>query len=850
MSDDISINTEVIGGAAGLVGVNTATVETQTIIGTAIYNFASPPAPPTPTAEAGPIPLCPYPGLAYFDPQKATQFFGRERAIQALVATVAKRSFTALVGASGTGKSSVVLAGLWPRLVAQGSWRSTYFRIGTEPDKNPFAALARALEPLTGERGLSDKLEEVQKLGARLAEGSINLTNVVAQCRVSNPGKRILLIADQFEEVFTLVSNDGLRNRFIDTLIAAFPDPSQGASPDICLVLTLRADFYNAALRYRPLADRLQDNVENLGPMMRDELREAVEKPAKALQVEFEPGLVDAILDDVEKRPGSLPLLQFALREMWGQLKALLMTRADYDALRGVEGALAKRAQTIFAEATANETDTAAVGLFRRLFTRLVTLGEGAEDTRRIVEREELGQDAWGLAQRLADEDNRLVVTTTAASGQETAEVVHEALIRGWPRLVEWINRDRDFQSWVRRLKPRVDEWRAHPSDDGTMLRGGTLAVADEWVARRGNDLATDEKAFVAKSIELRDAEKRRAEAELEEKEARLREVAKAQEKTEQVQRRRQRAQAFVGILLAAMAVGAAAWLYQDPLREKIKEESYALANVTPLEPARERALKPGDTLPRECTHCPEMIVVPARSFRMGSRDGEGQESEQPLHWVTIAKPFAVAKFPVTFDEWNACHDHGDCPSVTNSGWRGDGLPAGALNWDDAQTYVKWLSKITGKHYRLLSEAEYEYAARGGRETVYPWGDEITLDGRAMANCDGCRSQWGKKQTSPVDLFPPNRFGLYDMVGNVWEWTEDCWNESYHGAPADGSPWTSGDCSRRVVRGGSWNDPPSYLPSAHRRPTYHEGKNNNCGLRVARVIVDEAATAKPVSGVR
>ena len=131
--------------------------------------------------------------------------------------------------------------------------------------------------------------------------------------------------------------------------------------------------------------------------------------------------------------------------------------------------------------------------------------------------------------------------------------------------------------------------------------------------------------------------------------------------------------------------------------------------------------------------------------------------------------------------------------------------PAIYVSWDDAQTYVKWLSRITGKDYRLLSEAEYEYAARAGTQTAYPWGDDIKLNGKAMANCDGC----GNKQTAPVGSFAANPFGLYDMVGNVWEWTEDCWNGSYQGAPADGSAWTSGDCSRRVVRGEgrSWRPP-------------------------------------------
>jgi PAS domain-containing protein len=512
--NETSINATVSGGAVGVAGAQVVRIEN-------LYVGAA--ASTEPAKPNGPIPPCPYPGLAYFGPQDAPRFFGRDKAIEALVAAVAKRSFTALVGASGSGKSSVVLAGLAPRLIAQGGWRSTYFRIGIEPDKNPFAALARALEPLTGERDLSDKLEEVQKLAAKLAAGSINLSNVIAACRAANPVKRILLIADQFEEVFTLVADEVLRTRFIDTLITAFPDPAPGPTSDLCLVLTLRADFYNAALRSRPLADRLQDHVENLGPMTRDELRDAIVQPAEAVNVGFEAGFVETILDDVEKRPGSLPLLQFALREMWGRLDKPLMTRADYDAIGGVEGALAKRAQLIFDTATQKGSDETAVALFRRLFTRLVTLGEGAEDTRRIVARDELGPDAWALAQRLADEDNRLVVTAAPAPGKETAEVVHEALIRNWPTLVDWTNRDRAFQSWLRQLRPRVDEWRLNPGDPGTVLSGGPLAVAEDWLARRGLELNDEEKAFVRSSMAHRDDERKRAEGELKKKKARLR---------------------------------------------------------------------------------------------------------------------------------------------------------------------------------------------------------------------------------------------------------------------------------------------------------------------------------------
>jgi hypothetical protein len=495
-----AIATHVEGGAVGVGSARFVRIEN-------FYVGAPVPAQPSPENTESAIPPCPYPGLAYYGPQDSALFFGRDAAIAQLEAAVARRTLSALVGASGSGKSSVVLAGLAPRLYAHGSWRFSQFRVGIEADKNPFRALARALVPLLGEFGPTEQLEEVQRLAAKLESGAVDLPNVMGQCRAANPGKRILLIADQFEEVFTLVDIEPLRLRFIECLLGAFPDHADGAPPDICLVLTLRADFYGVALRHRPLADALQDRVVNLGPMTREELREAITRPAD--RVIFEDGLVDSILDDIASQPGSLPLLQFALREMWGRLKKPRMTRPGYDAIGGIKGALKLRAQAIYDAETNRGEDGRAVLLFRRLFTRLVTLGEGAEHTRRIVGREELGPEAWQLAQRLAGEDNRLVVTAAPAAGQETAEVAHEALIRNWPALVEWVNRDRAFQSWLRQVKPRVDEWRAHPGDSGTLLRGGQLAVAEEWRGRRGDELSDDERAFIEASLALREAEKR-----------------------------------------------------------------------------------------------------------------------------------------------------------------------------------------------------------------------------------------------------------------------------------------------------------------------------------------------------
>jgi formylglycine-generating enzyme required for sulfatase activity len=259
-------------------------------------------------------------------------------------------------------------------------------------------------------------------------------------------------------------------------------------------------------------------------------------------------------------------------------------------------------------------------------------------------------------------------------------------------------------------------------------------------------------------------------------------------------------------------------------------------ASASPLTEVQERALKPGDSF-KECGDCPEMIVVPAGRFIMGSPPGQGSDHERPLHEVTIAKHFAVAKFELTFDEWDACVTHGDCnPRVDDHGWGRGQQPAINVSWDHAQTYVNWLSRTSGETYRLLSEAEYEYVARAGSESKYPWGDGIDLNGQAMANCNGCGSDWDNKQTAPVGSFAANRFGLYDMVGNVSEWIADCWRDDYRGALRDGSASAVAICHARVIRGGSWQSAQVDLRPRFRTWVPALTRNESIGFRVARTL--------------
>lgn len=223
-----------------------------------------------------------------------------------------------------------------------------------------------------------------------------------------------------------------------------------------------------------------------------------------------------------------------------------------------------------------------------------------------------------------------------------------------------------------------------------------------------------------------------------------------------------------------------------------------------------------------------EMITIPAGTFRMGS--GESSD-EQPVHTVTIAKPFALGKHEVTFDAWDAYAKATGRSEPSDEGWGRGKRPVINVSWDDATAYAAWLSQQTGKTYRLPTEAEWEYAARAGSTTKYSWGDEVGVN---KANCDGCGSQWDNKQTAPVGSFYANAFGLHDMHGNVYEWVQDCYRISYEGAPAHGSARERCDSSYRVLRGGAWSFNPSLMRSAFRFGDAASSAFGGLGFRLAQ----------------
>lgn len=251
-------------------------------------------------------------------------------------------------------------------------------------------------------------------------------------------------------------------------------------------------------------------------------------------------------------------------------------------------------------------------------------------------------------------------------------------------------------------------------------------------------------------------------------------------------------------------------------------------------------------TVLRDCPDCPELVVVPAGRFVMGITPAEAERMgapgnryvswEQPQHEVTIGKALAMGRYPVTRDEY-ALFAAEAGQEVAGTLWQTPGIrqtgrdPVVKVSWTEAKAYIAWLSRKTGRSYRLPTEAEWEYAVRAGTTTPWWWGDEV---GTANAVCDGCGTNWDGKGTAPVDAMPPNPWGLYDMLGNAFDMVEDCWNPSYEGAPSDGSAWLGGDCNLRVSRGGSWTLDPRFVRAGTRGRDKPDYRGAMVGFRVAR----------------
>jgi formylglycine-generating enzyme required for sulfatase activity len=776
----------------------------------------------------------PYRGLAAMTEADSDYFFGRghetSEVINALAATSDK--LPVLLGNSGVGKSSLAQAGAiaalmrqaWPETVeAPPAWPAAFDAsrgwcfLKLRPGTDPVRALVEPFLWTWQFDAVDPKRAELQSSWAqKLIDGKVELRDLLdaTQARYREELHQpeppaFLMYIDQGEELYVRPA-ERERRRFSEILSEGLGDIRLRA------MMSMRADFFGDLQKDEPLYSVHQQ--VNVPPLREPQLREVVDRPAELLSACFEPqelaaDIAQRTAEESAKDAGALPLLSYLLDDMW----ATMVKRGD-GKLRLPKGAieigavLVDRADAFFTTHLDSEEK------LRRIFTlRLATVREGEEPTRRRASRSEFSEEEWRIVSELADHPNRLLVTATPEGGETYAEVAHEAIFRRWEKLREWIAQEREFLAWRTGLEAARRAWQATTEDlrQDALLMGAALTQAQSWLAKRPEDLFAGDRDFIHQS----GVRQRKARA------------------------RARRVQALVYVLLVGIIIGLAGIMNEAYIKEQWSwyrtVRPYRVANIDPyvVTTEAEQALKPGDTF-RECAKdCPEMVVVPAGEFTMGSPASEkgSNNNERPQHVVLFAKPFAVSKYELTFSEWDACVAYGDCDAVGDDGGFGHSLqPVISVTWDDAQRYVAWLSRMTGKPYRLLSEAEWEYAARAGATTAYSWGDEI---GTGNANCENCGSRWDAKRPAPVGSFAPNRFGLNDMHGNVWEWVADCNHGNYSGAPTDGSAWIAdGDCRNRIVRGGGWFFSPGGPRAALRfgYPTVY--RFPNLGFRVGRAL--------------
>lgn len=444
------------------------------------------------------IPPNPYQGLSAFQEKDAALFFGRETFTNQLVKVVETKKLVAVIGASGSGKSSVVLAGLIPSLRQQGNWLIANLR----PESTPFENLAKALlSPVAQlERGESEGVaevnaDEINQLATDLQEGKRTLSDLVKSIGSS---RRFLLVIDQFEEIYTYPNQKS--RQFLDVFLDAVQNFSA-----FRLVITLRADFLGQAIEYNPFREQLDRwKPEFIGGMVRTELQAAIEEPAKKRNVYLEAGLTEHILNEVGEEQGNLPLLEFALTELWKQQENGLLTRLKYDEIGGVEKALCRHAEGVYDALKEGDKERT-----KQIFMKLVSPGEGTEYTRQLATRAEVGEENWDLVTHLATA--RLVVSNRNETTKiETVEIVHEALIKAWPDLRKWIEENDTFLRWKKRLKVAFQEWERNENKEGYLLQGAPLGEAEGYLLQRLEEISKAERVFIQLGLGLRDRNRRR----------------------------------------------------------------------------------------------------------------------------------------------------------------------------------------------------------------------------------------------------------------------------------------------------------------------------------------------------
>lgn len=608
----------------------------------------------------------PYQGLSHFQEEQAEWFFGREKLISILVNRLHQTDFLAVVGASGSGKSSVIQAGVLPvikrakqlqdgSVPPPGNWQ---VKILT-PTEQPLAKLAETLFPNDFARQT-----EVQQ---RLREESTIISSYIEAQVDDAAGERLLIVVDQFEELFSLCKDEQQRQQFIVNLLAPL-SPKLGK-----VIFSLRADFYAHCLSYELLRTYLQQDQLIVGQMRADELIEAVLAPAQKGGWQFQKGLAEQILQDVGQEPGNLPLLSHALLETWQRRRGRTLTLSGYREAGGVRGAIAQTAENVYTAATPPNKN-----LIRKIFLELTELGEGAQYTRRRVAKSNLllKADAQHLApvlRELASSHVRLITINSHQTNNgefiESVEVAHEAVIREWPRLHEWILANRDALRLERKLHKDAEEWEAFDHNESLLYRGARLDLALELINDEGVRLSKEVQEFLAASQQLHEREIARLSRELE---------------TQQQLTRRTRTLLVIVIVIAiALAYSPARnYIYRQQARNL--GESIEIA---------------GQWV--QLSHCDKGL-----GFLQETPDSvicEDAESGTEF----FVNSFEIDKLEVTNRQYALCVEVGQC-TEPNSDYLNNPAddPVGGLDALQAQRYCNWVG------LKLPTEVQWELAAK------------------------------------------------------------------------------------------------------------------------------------------
>lgn len=517
-----------------------------------------------------PEPENPYKGLRAFQEADSSDFFGRtaltDQIIERLQEDTPIAQFLAIIGPSGSGKSSVIKAGVIPRLrddAIPGS--KNWFMVEMVPGAHPFEELEAAL--------LRVAINPPASLLSQLKEDEMGLFRAIKRVLPDDQTTELFILIDQFEEVFTLVESEETRRNFLKALLKAVSEPRSR----VRLVVTLRADFYDKPLFYGEFGNLIRQRTEVVLPLSPEELERAIAGPAERVGLRLEPGLIKEVVEDVGEQPGALPLLQYALTELFERRDGRTLTLKAYQESGGVSGALARRAEEIYTEMTDKQKSA-----LRQLFLRLVTLGEGTEDTRRRVYQSELAalnldSEALDAALEMFGKYRLLTFDRDPTTRENTVEVAHEALIRQWERLREWINDMREDLRLQRRLGAAAIEWVHSDRDASFLATGARLIQLEEWSSNTNLALTEDESDYIASSVAEREKQEQ---IELQRQER--------EEELERRSRRRLRALVvvmFFGLLGAvALAVVANNQRNQAEEQEEIAVEQREIAEETSRE--------------------------------------------------------------------------------------------------------------------------------------------------------------------------------------------------------------------------------------------------------------------------